>query len=91
MKRCLKIVVSIKVDEALRTFLQKQAAQHAIEGTVHIPDKETVSIIACGESDNLDLFLDEIYKGHRANKPLHVEIEPFLKDKDYRGVFRIIE
>lgn len=83
----------MKADEALlRNFIQKHATALSIEGTVHIEDEEKVLIIACGVGDAVDLFLDELYKGYKNNKPSVAEVEPFLKgDKDYRGVFRIIE
>ena len=41
--------------------------------------------------EGVDAFLDELHKSAGAAELKEIEIEPFLKDKDYRGVFRIIE
>ncbi len=91
MKQCLKITVFIKAtDDFLQDFLRKQATNLGLEGTAQ-PADDRINIIACGNKDNIDLFLDALHKGTPKLKPDFIELEPFFKEKDYRGVFRIIE
>jgi hypothetical protein len=48
-------------------------------------------VIACGAKDDVDLFLDSLYKDASESQLEGVEAEPFIKDRSYRGVFRVIE
>jgi acylphosphatase len=92
MNKCLKITLQIEVkDGMLQNFIQKNAKKYNIEGTVQAIDKHTVKIIICGSGEEMDEFVDSLYKGYKDIKPSVIEVEPFLKDKDYRGVFRLIE
>ncbi len=93
MKKCLKIIMGIDMPEGfLHSSVQKHARKFAIEGSaqVVITDNQ-VRIIACGEKDDVDDFIDTLHKDFAKAKITDIEIEPFLKDRDYRGVFRIIE
>lgn len=91
MKQCLKITVYIKpTDDFLHEFVRKQAMKCELEGTAQVDD-DKIHIIACGDKEKMDLFLDILHKGTTKHKPDSVELEPFFKDKDYRGVFRVIE
>jgi len=93
MNKCLKITFRADFPENfLQTFVQKHAKKLNIEGMVQVisPEKR-VRIIACGLKDDVDTFLDVLHKGSSACELEEIEVEPFLKDKDYRGVFRVIE
>lgn len=91
MKQCLKITIFIKPSEDfLHDFIRKHATKYALEGTAQGAD-DRVNIIACGEKENMDIFLDILHKGTAKHKPESIELEPFFKEKDYRGVFRVIE
>ena len=92
MNKCLKITfnaagLSLRF---LRLFIQKHARTLRIEGTAQIIASQTAQVIACGSKDDVNLFVDEIYKGSSDCAPENIETEPFVKRKDYRGVFRII-
>lgn len=93
MHKCLKIIFRGNLSaDFLRTFIQKNAQKFSLEGTAQlVANLEQVSVIVCGDKDNIDLFLDElhVYIAHHGIEDF--EVEPFLKGKDYRGVFRIIE
>lgn len=92
MNKCLRVTLSLKsYDEDLISYIQRSAKKFKIEGTLQALDKKTVRIIACGKADDVDMFMDDVYKGHKTSVPASVEVEPFLKDRDHRGVFRIIE
>lgn len=93
MNKCLKITFMADFPEGfLQSFIQKNAKKFEIEGIVQVvgPGKK-VRIIACGVKDSVDQFLDVLHKGSSACSLEDIEVEPFLNDKDYRGVFRVIE
>ena len=91
MKKCLKIRVNGKVQGvAYRAYTQKNANSLGIEGTVQNSDDGSVVIYACGHAENLEKFIDLLYKGTTASKIEDVAAEPFVNEKDLRGVFRII-
>jgi acylphosphatase len=92
MKQCLKITVFTKpTGDFLQDLIRKQATKFALEGTAQVAEDEKIIIIICGEKENIDHFLDVLHKGTTTQKPDRIELEPFFKEKDYRGVFRIIE
>jgi acylphosphatase len=76
--------------EKLLNALQKQALECKLEGVVMASTPGTLKIIACGVSADLDAFLDKVDEIIAAQGGHDVIIDPFLKDKDYRGVFRIM-
>ncbi|HSW73668.1 MAG TPA: acylphosphatase [Candidatus Limnocylindria bacterium] len=91
MNKCLKITLSGEFSSTFRDALHKHAKKLKVEGTVQPLAEKSIRIIVCGTKDTVDAFLDELHKIAAAAKFKEIEIEPFLKDKDYRGVFRIIE
>lgn len=93
MNKCLVVTFLADIPKG---FLQNQVLKYAkklsVEGTAQILSTENkVRIIVCGSKERVDSFLDFIHKGIGTWSPQNLEIEPFLKDKEYRGVFRIIE
>ncbi len=91
MNKCLKISLAINNAQGLlESFIQKNAKNFKIEGIAYLAEGQ-IKITACGSAENLDEFVDSLYKGYKDIKPSLIEVEPFLKDKDYRGIFRIIE
>jgi acylphosphatase len=76
---------------AVRLFIQKQAKDLELEGTAHFPDEKTVQMVVCGERAQVDLFVDAIHAKSTVYKIDNIELEPFLKTKDYRSSFRFIE
>jgi acylphosphatase len=77
-------------DEQLFEKIQKQARSCQLEGFIMASTPTTIKMIACGVSADLDLFLDKIDEVIATLGGQEVAIDPFLKDKDYRGVFRIM-
>lgn len=91
MDKCLHIMLSGKFPPSfLHDFVQKNARKLAVEGTATVTDGG-IKIAVCGKKESVDSFVDLLHKGHAHVVPDYVEIEPFLRDRDYRGVFRIIE
>ena len=93
MNKCLKISLSVSpTADFLHSFVQHHARKLTVEGTVHLDDEEDiVRIVVCGTKENVDAFLDLLHKGSTKYSVEGVAVEPFLKGKDYRGVFRVIE
>lgn len=92
MKKCLKITFTSNVlDRGLRDSIQGAARKLDLEGTIQFVEPNEMVIIACGTKENIDGFLDGIHQGFGNSVPEDVIVEPFLKEKDYRGIFRILE
>ncbi len=92
MKKCLKITLTSGVpDGGFRDSVQVAARKMDLEGTVQFVEPNEIVIIACGSKENIDEFLDNLHEGFGVSAPEGVQVEPFLKEKDYRGIFRILE
>ncbi len=92
MNKCLKITFSMKPKEGfLHTVIQHHARTYELEGMVQALSSDKAKIIVCGEKEQVDLFVDALHKESVKAPIADIEIEPHVKDKDYRGVFRVIE
>jgi len=94
MKKCLKIILEVQniPKDFLKKSIQKKASTLKVEGTAQLlADSTLLRIIACGKKDDVDAFLDILHKEIAMLEVDDMQVEPFLKEKDYRGVFRVIE
>jgi acylphosphatase len=93
MHKCLKITFTANFPEGfLHEFVQKHAKDLGLEGTVQVVSvNQRVRIVVCGDKDKVDAFVDVLHKGTAKYIPVDIEVEGFAKDKNYRGVFRVIE
>lgn len=93
MNQCLKIsFVAENPKEVLDSMVKQRARDLGIEGTVQALNGRTVNIVACSNNKEiLEAFLDLIHREAISGVVQSIAIEPFLKNKDYRGVFRVIE
>lgn len=92
MKQCVVIMVVGKIQNVgYRKYVQTHAKNLNIEGTVqNCEEKNKVQIKACGESEELDAFIDCLYKGTATSKIEEITVEPLYNEKNFREVFRII-
>lgn len=92
MKKCLRISVGHKGSTEFVQEVHKKGSKLGIEGTLQaVPGDHEMVIIACGLKDQVDQFVDVLHK-HAAQEGIaDISIEPYVKAKDYRGAFRIIE
>ncbi len=91
MKRCLKMLVKIgSWEEKWNQEVQKQSQKLKIEGTMQLVGTSEIRIIACGDSVNLDEFIDSLYELFAKKNGQIIEQDPFVQERDYRGIFRII-
>lgn len=93
MKQCLHITFKLnKPKTFLTSVVQKSARSLSIEGTAQLlPVAKHVKVIACGLRDNVDEFLDTLHNEMARDSISELEIQPTLKERDFRGVFRVIE
>lgn len=91
MSRCIKMTFEVKNgNERLFEEIQKKAREYQLEGFIMASSPQAIKMIACGVSADLEVFLDTVDEIIVRQGGQNVEIDPFLKDKDYRGVFRIM-
>ncbi len=93
-RKCLRITMTATFPaNFLVDFIQKQAKKLGLEGTAQREegDGQMVKISVCGDANALDDFIDAMYAGTKGFELHELEVEPFLKDKEYRHVFRVIE
>ncbi len=92
MYKCLKITFTADLPKGfLQKSIQNNARKLAIEGVAQLLMDNYVKIIVCGSLEQVDIFLDLLYKEITEIELEELQVEPFLKDKDYRGVFRVLE
>lgn len=93
MNQCLRITFEVPNDkkQEIRSLIHKEARKLVLEGTVRLMPGSNLKVIACGNKNKMDMFLDCVLKEIQNLRCDGLEIEPFLRDRDYRGVFRVIE
>ena len=92
MKQCMRITFIIGGEKKkLHAFMQDFAEKLQLEGAIQSLSDTKVRVVVCGSKDNVEEFVDAVHIGIAQKKLESLEIEPFLKDRDYRGVFRVIE
>jgi acylphosphatase len=91
MRQSVKIVVRGKVQGvSYRDFVKKEAEKLKVEGTAQNAPDGSVVIYASATSDSLDSFIDFLYKGSSKSEVEDVLVEPLVRGRDFRNVFRII-
>lgn len=93
MKKCLKISFAIAgLDHPFIIDLQKKGSKLELEGTIQfVGAAKELKVIVCGLKEEVDQFVDFLHKETVKLNIADLSIEPFVKVKDYRGAFRIIE
>jgi hypothetical protein len=92
VEKCLKILFNADVAKAgLQKVLQTCTKKVAVEGVAQMFAENNIRIIVCGSVENVDIFIDLMYQELGKANIEEPVIEPFLKDRDYRGIFRIVE
>lgn len=92
MKKCIKIEFAVQnPQDFLKKVIAKEIKNKSLEGLAQVLPESVVQVCVCAEEDELDDLVDVLYAHVAQYKMTDVIVEPFLKDKDYRGVFRILE
>ena len=92
MKQCLRITFLLPSNNNfLQKLVQRQARQLELEGVAQMIDEQRVQVVACGSKEAIEKLIDTIYQGDSKAHPENVEVEPFTKEQNFRGIFRVIE
>jgi len=93
MNKCLKInFMSDYPTGFLQKFVQKHARDLGLEGLAQVvPAEANTMVLVCGPKEDVDAFVDLLHRGTADVQLKNISVEPFLKVKDYRGVFRVLE
>lgn len=92
MYKCLKITFTAQLPKGfLQQSVQKNARDLSIEGVAQLLMDDFVKIIICGPLEHVDDFLDHLYDEINEIDLQELQVEPFVKDRDFRGVFRVLE
>ena len=91
MKKCLKITIDAISHGQFAQDLQKKGTKLGVEGTMqYIADQKELRVVVCGDKEQVDQLVDHLHQ-LAAKEGISVHLEPYVKIKDYRGAFRIIE
>lgn len=91
MCRCLKILVRVNGwQDKLSVAIQKQAKEDEIEGQMQLVGDNQLKIVICGKDDTVDDFIDYLYDLFLSVGASVEQLEPFIKERDYRGIFRVL-
>lgn len=71
-------------------FVKKYANSLSLEGSARIASNGQVKIILCGESDKVDDFIGLLYQNFEKYKIEDISVESYFRERDYRGIFRVI-
>ena len=93
MSQCFRMtfVINNQSKDAFAEIIKKEAHKLDIEGVAQIVGQGHLRVVACGIKESIEQFLDLLYKEMALQECNNLEVETFLKDKDYRGIFRVIE
>ncbi len=91
MKKSLRITVTCaNAERAKRDFIQKRAQGFGLEGVVQQPQEDQLIMYVSGLFDRVDDFVDLLYLGAAGYVFKDIEIDS-CDNRDYRGVFRVVE
>jgi hypothetical protein len=89
--KCVRVLVEGAKSSFNLAAVCDRARAVGVEGVGQRIAAETVRIQLCGQPDRVDEVIDSIAKECARYEGCFLELEPFLKDKDYRGIFRVLE
>ncbi len=100
MRKCVKVILGDFKDhfddlDSLYKILKKRLALSDLEGVVQ-PDDGEIHIVIYGPKERVDAAVDAleefVIKESAGSKDMmSMTVEPFLKEEDYRGVFRFVQ
>ena len=92
MKRCLKMLINSNNWQTLWSDqIQLKAKELEIEGLMQATSDSQLRIMVCGQDAKLDDFMDYLYDFLPTINASLNDLEPFIKDREFRGIFRVIE
>jgi len=79
-----------KAKDFLDEFVKKYANKYGLEGSARLVSANQVKLVICGDSDKVDDFIDHLYKNFEKYEIEDISVEPYFRERDYRGIFRVI-
>jgi len=78
--------------DSLYKMLKKKVNFNGVEGVAQVCDDQAheVELVLSGPKDAIDEVVDVIDEV-AMKEDINVSVEPFLKEEDFRGVFRFIQ
>jgi acylphosphatase len=74
----------------LDEFVKKYANSFGLEGSARLAFGNKVKIIVCGDSEKVDDFIGLLYQNFEKYKIEDISVESYFRERDYRGIFRVI-
>ena len=91
MKKSVKILVKGRFDQKkFETSILDLAIKLSIQGTLQKNNERSNLICAIGEVEKVESLIDEFYSDEIGLDLDEVEIWPMEVEKDFRGIFRIV-
>ena len=97
MRKCVKMIVTDYHDiEAFYKAIKKFANVNTVEGVAEPLSDEELQIIVYGPKNEVDDFVCAVEDAvsvvaENSDQGSGFMVEPFIKDEDYRGIFRFIK
>ena len=98
MRKCVKMIVTDYHDvDVFYKALKKRANVGAVEGVAEPLSDEELQIVVYGPKESVDEFVGAVedtvitIAEEGDDQASELMVEPFIKEEDYRGVFRFIK
>lgn len=94
MTQCLQVLFVIgKKGDFVNEVLLKKARLLGVEGLAYegFEAPNEVKVVVCGKKEALEQLVDLLHQSENKGHIADIIIEPVIKERDYRGVFRVIE
>lgn len=95
MHKCVRVKVhgvGCKRYSELGTVVEKIARERALEGSLYRQNQQDIELVVAGEKEGVEHVLDFVYEWAKADVvDCAVTVEALLKERDYRGIFRVID
>lgn len=93
MYKCVKVRVQCRAEcsHAVRQGIEQHARSLDIEGVLHARGDAVLEILVAGTKEQIDAFIDRLVQFKHESQIEGFEVEAALKERDFRGVFRVIE
>lgn len=97
MRKCIKMIVTDYHDiDAFYKAVKKYADFAQVEGVAEPLSEEELQIVVYGPKESVDDFVCAVEDAvitvaEESSQGSGLMVEPFIKEEDYRGVFRFIK
>lgn len=90
MKKCVRITFEVENGKILES-IKKKARSLDVEGIAYRSASDEYETIVHGEKEQVEKFIDAVHAAIIEAGSEDFYVEPYLKEEDYRGVFRVLQ